>query len=96
MKLIFTNSDIVSDSGFYYSPEFLINSGDNLMTIECTLASNGDVIMQSSIDKINWYDVSNSTFTCSPSGLQSYTDCQIELLYRAKSSISFILIKILI
>lgn len=53
MKLIFTNSDIISDSGFYYSPEFLVNSGDSLMTIECTLASNGDVVMQSSIDKIN-------------------------------------------
>ena len=60
------------------------------------MASNGDVTMQSSIDKLNWYDVSNSTFTCSPSGLQSYTDCQIDLLYRAKSSINFTSIKILI
>lgn len=95
MKLTFTN-EITFSSGFYYSPAFVVDAKDDLITVECTLVANGTAIIQSSIDGINWYDVADSSFSCAPNGLQSYADCQTDLLYRVKSSTSFTWIKILI
>lgn len=96
MILNFKPEHIISSGGFYYSPEFMVNAGDDLMTIECTLATNGSTLMQSSIDKVNWYDVENTVFNCSPSGMQSFAECQSELLYRVKSSTNISTINILI
>jgi hypothetical protein len=66
------------------------------MTIECALTGNGSVVIQQSIDDVTWFDVTNTSFTCSPMGQQSYVECQPELLFRLKSSTEFITAKILI
>jgi hypothetical protein len=55
-----------------------------------------EISMQHSIDDINWIDVPDSSFSCTDLELQTYTDCQVGLYYRVKSTTEPIACKILI
>jgi hypothetical protein len=96
MILTYNSEDFTLDTGVYYSPAFKIETEDQLITIECLLDSNGSVGIQHSLDSINWYDSINNDFLCSPAGLQSYVECQPNLVYRLKSTIEFTSAKILL
>jgi hypothetical protein len=96
MILTYNSGDFTLTTGVYYSPAFKIETADNLITVECTLNSNGSVIIQQSIDGTTYYDTVDNSFTCSPSGFQSYVECQPELVYRLKSVTAFISAKILL
>ena len=95
MRIDYDSTKFTLNAGVYYSPVFNIAEGDNLITVECTLNSNGSVSIEQAIDQ-NWFDVSDSSFTCSPSGFQSYIECQSQLQYRLKSVTQFINAKILL
>lgn len=80
----------------YISSTFKVEETDSFVTIQATLAVNGTIVVQSSIDGTDWFDVPNSTITCSPKGLQSYVESQKDLLYRLKASAAVSSVKILI
>ena len=94
--LSFSTGDIILDSGIYYSPNFCVETKDSFLTIQVTLNSNSDIYVQSSVDGITFFDVPDSYFTCSPSGLQSYAECQPGLKYRLKCLVEILNVKILI
>lgn len=96
MILTYNNTDFTLDGGFYYSPAFKIETEDELITVECELVGTGDVLIQHSLSNELWYDSIGNTFTCSPTGLQSYVECQPQLIYRLKSTIEFVSAKILL
>ena len=96
MILDIINSNILNDGGFYYTPSFNIESKDALLTAAIVLSANGTASFQSSIEDINWFDVSDTDITCNPSGLQSFAECQYGLYYRIKSSVDIISVKVLI
>ena len=80
----------------YYSPIFKVEGSDSLITIQANLSENGTIIIQSSIDETDWFDIANTTFNCSPKGLQSYIECQKDLSYRLKVNVEVISLNILI
>lgn len=94
--LSFSSSDIFLIEGVYYSSGFLSDTKDQLITVQSTLASEGISSMQCSIDGIDWADVLNSEFACTPTGVQSYKECQEGLSYRVKSSTQILKVKILV
>ena len=96
MLLEFIPANFVLVSEVYYSLPFRIETKDTLMSVEATLNSVGSVTIQASITGSDFYDVEGSSFTCDTSNLQSYIDCQPELLYRLKSPVQFLSAKILI
>ena len=53
MKVNLVGAQFTLDDGYYYSPEFLIDDKDQLITVGLTLTSAGTGSMQSSIDNIN-------------------------------------------
>lgn len=73
------------DSGAYYTSAFITKK--DKITIFAELSGNGTVSVQSSINGMNWFDVSNTEISCSPLGQESFVDCQEDLQYRTKSSV---------
>lgn len=96
MLITYTTSDFTNVGGLFYSPSFLVESKDDLLTIAVELATNGTVYIEASIDDITWYTLPDTFITTTPSGLESYADCQPLLLYRLQSPIQIISAKILI
>ena len=98
----FSQEQFVEDTGFYYSPAFKAGKGqlkgdvDMYITVEATLAGTGVVSIQTSIDKVNWYDSKDTEFDCTPNGLQQYKDAQPSLHYRLKGNLQFLSAKILV
>lgn len=90
MKITFKTSNFTLNSGSYYSPAFYIQNNDNYMSVVATLSGSGDVSLERSVDEISWFPIADSTIACAPSGMQSYSDCQPELLYRLVSETSFV------
>lgn len=86
MKVNLVGAQFTLDGGYYYSPEFLIDDKDQLITVGLTLTSAGTGSMQSSIDNINWVDEEYTNFTCDTTGIQTFGDCQLELYYRVKTA----------
>lgn len=86
MKLNFAQNQFTEADGYYYSPAFLQSSDDSLIAVAVWLSTNGSCSMQASIDGVDWIDIENTTFNCSPAGLQSYTDCLYELIFRIKAN----------
>ena len=89
-------SDFDLVEGIYYSQPFSITDTDMFISINPTLSEDGEVFVESSIDSINWYDIFDSVITCTPSGMESYTECQSGLFYRIKSNKQINSCKILI
>ncbi len=96
MNISLTGNQFTLNSGFYYSPPFAQDEKDTLLSIGVTLNVNGEASLQSSIDEINWDDITDSTFTCDPFGLQSFIDGHYLLVYRIKTNQEVISAKILI
>lgn len=90
------STNFTFSSGFYYSDAFKQDEKDGYMSIGVTLGVNGDVSLQSSIDEVNWDDITDSVFTCDPFGLQSFSDGHSLLAYRLKASQAVVSAKILI
>jgi len=85
MIINYLTTQFSENNGAYYSPAFRQDSKDNIITVAIELAVTGNVSMQTSLDEINWFNVDGTTFVCSPSGLQTFVDCQWELIYRIKT-----------
>ena len=96
MILNFTSANFSFNTGVYYSDPFLLETGDTLMSIELHLGSNGDASLQQSLSGGVWYDILDTTITCTPFGMQSFIDCQPGLQFRLKSTVLFISASILI
>lgn len=96
MELSFSNADITLTGGVYYTPPFVVEKNDSLMTVQVTLSGSGTASFQSSIDGTTYFDVANTTITCAPAGLESFAECQYGLFYRLKSSTSITSVKILV
>lgn len=89
-------SGFTPDSGSYYSTSFGILQDDDKITVEATLSANGTVSIQQSLDEITWYDIADTSFTCSPKGMQGYVECQPGVFFRLKSGTAFVSAKILL
>lgn len=96
MELNFSSANIILTGGIYYTPSFIIDKNDSLLTAQVTLTESGNASFQSSIDGITYFDVANTTIACVPSGLESFAECQYGLLYRLKSLIQIEHVKILL
>ncbi len=96
MKVFYNSTNFTLVGGNYYSTAFKVENSDSLITIQATLTENGSITVQSSIDESDWFDVPNTTFTCSPKGLQSYIECQKNLSYRLKTDVNVTSLNILI
>lgn len=96
MLITYSQSEFTLDTGVYYSPSFKTGKKDDLLTVAPILTGAGTVSMQSSIDEVNWYDVSDTDISCNPGGLQQYREAQEDLFYRIKSTVQFESAKILI
>lgn len=96
MVINFTSTNFTNVSEAYYSDPFKCEDKDQLITVQITLSTTGVVNCQSSIDGVTFFDIDTTAFPCSPSGLQSYKDCQPNLLYRLKSTQSVTSAKILV
>ena len=86
MKLIYNTSNFTEEGEYFVSAPFQVESTDSLITIQAELSENGIITVQSSLDEVDWFDIPNTTITCSPKGLESYTECQKDISYRLKSS----------
>jgi hypothetical protein len=96
MILNFTSANFALDTEVYYSTPFTIETNDTLMSIEVHLAANGSTSLQQSLDGNTWYDITDTTITCAPYGMQSFIECQPKLQFRLKSAIEFISANILL
>jgi len=96
MIINLTSDNFTLDTGNYYSSPFKQDTNDTFLSIGVTLGVNGDASLQSSIDETNWDDVTDSTFTCDPFGLQSYTNGHSLLVYRIKTTQAVVSAKIVI
>lgn len=89
MILTLNSTNFALDSGFYYSNSFSLEENDTLMSIEVQLNTTGEVSVQQSITGKIWYDIADTSFSCSPNGMESYIECQPKILYRLKSATLF-------
>lgn len=96
MIIKLTENNFFLENGNYYSAPFKLFTDDNYMSISSTLVDDGEVYLERSLDGIDWYLVADSTFNCTPSGLQSYSDCQPEIQFRLGSTTEFIKANILL
>ena len=96
MILTLTSDKFTLDTGVYYSQPFKIETADNYIAVEVELMSSGTVSMQHSIDGINWFDATNTSFSCATKGMQGYADCIPQLNFRLKSVTQFSYAKILL
>lgn len=96
MILTFSPTQITFNGSHYVSTPFEVDNKDTLLTVNVHLQSSGTVIIQSSIDGTNWYDIEYTDFTCNPSGLQSYVECHPDLYYRLKADQSILSAKLLV
>lgn len=86
MKIAYDSNDIILIEGAYYTPSF--NILKDLLTIQIVTNGASTVTVQSSIDGSDWFDVPSCSFvTGLTGGLQSYVECQPEVLYRIKSTL---------
>lgn len=86
MILELTGASFTDVAGTYYSPPFKQGVEDTLMTVAVWLALAGTASMQESIDGIDWVDVPDSSISCNLHGLQTFIDCQYDLLCRIKTT----------
>ena len=95
MTIKFEATDLLLIEGAYYtSPFSVIKSG---ITVQVKTDGVSTIVIESSIDGIDWFPIDHSEFNTEATGdLQSYNECQLDLLYRIKSSIEPISIKILL
>jgi len=96
MILNLTTGNFTLDNAVYYSDPIVPGTNDTLVSIEVHLVANGDASLQQSISGITWYDVTDTTITCAPYGLQSFIECQPGLQFRLKSTVEFVSASILI
>lgn len=82
--------------GVYYSQPFRIEKLDTFMSIEVELSGNGSVDIDQSINGVNWFVTVDTTLSCAPSGLQTYSNFQPQLYFRLRSVTEFISANILI
>ena len=95
MIINLTSSNFTDIGGTYYSDVFKCYPDDNFISVQVTVPSYAVVNCQSSIDGVTFFDVHTTQFICSPNGLQSYKDCQPDLIYRLKSTTAVTSAKIL-
>jgi len=93
--ITYTTSQFSLVSGAYYSPAFQ-QDPDLFVSVAVSTAAPATISMQHSIDNTNWIDVPDSSFPCANLGLQTFTDCQVGLYYRVKSTVEPTDCKILI
>jgi hypothetical protein len=87
MILEFTSDQFANiGGGLYQSPEFRQDSDDILVTIVVNLAEAGSFSMLESIDGVVWSPVENSTVVCDLVGLQTFTDCHYDLMYKISAN----------
>lgn len=86
MTISLTAANFTLASGSYYSSAFKQDEKDTIFSIGVTLGVNGEASLQSSIDEINWDDITDSNFTCDPFGLQTYMNGHFQLVYRIKAT----------
>lgn len=95
MKIIFEKNDLILNEGKYYTPSFKVIN--EWITIQIKTTGVSTVSIESSIDGIDWFEIEATEFDTGPTGgLQSYSESQIDLLYRIKSTLEPISIKILL
>ena len=80
-----TADNFTLDTGSYYSAPFRINSNDTLLTIGIYLENIGTTSLQSSLNEIDWADIPDSSFVCNLFGLQTFSNADINLVFRTKS-----------
>lgn len=84
MVINFLSEQFTLSGGYYYSPAFKQDEKDVLVSVAVWLSENGTASIQASLNETDWVPVENTSFTCSTSGLQTYTDCHYGLVYRLK------------
>lgn len=87
MIITLTPSNFTLVSGAYYSIPIKKDEQDTLISVSIILSGSGTTSLQGSIDGTNWADLANSSFACTPFGLQTYTNGDYNLLYRLKTDI---------
>jgi len=60
------------------------------------LSATGEFSMLQSIDGQEWAEVPYSTVVCAPIGLQTFVECQYELLYKIQTNKEVINAKVVI
>lgn len=85
MIINLTSANFTLESGSYYSAPFRIDSSDTLVTVAMYLADTGTTSLQNSLNETDWADIPDSSFVCNLFGLQTYSNADINLVFRTKS-----------
>lgn len=85
MIINLTNTNFTLESGSYYSDPFKVDTRDSLMTIGMYLQDTGTTSLQSSLNEVDWADIPDSSFVCNLFGLQTFSNADINLVFRTKS-----------
>ena len=85
MIIKLTTSQFTEDNGYYYSPGFMQDIKDTMVTVAVWLSEPGEITIEASIDQVEWVEIGGSSFTCNNIVMQTYVDCHHGLAYRVKS-----------